>query len=42
MLTVAIILANNKVMAKGSDYGDGDYVGGDGGKVFTFFISSLV
>ena len=27
MLTVAIILTSNKVMVKGIDYGDGDYVG---------------
>ena len=30
MLTVAIILTSNKVMVKGIDYGDGDYVGGGG------------
>ena len=29
-----------KVVAMDDD--DGDYVGGDGGKVFTFFISSMV
>ena len=29
-----------KVVAMDDD--DRDYVGGDGGKVFTFFISSLV
>ena len=30
MLTVAIILESNKVMVKGIDYGDADYVGGGG------------